>query len=122
MDDFILIHKDKEYLKYCLKEIEKVCVNNLKLTLNRKTQIGKVSNGIDFLGFRLTLTDTGKVIKKLRSSSKKRIKKHLKALSKLENKGIVNREYVNIRKNSFYSRVQKSNESLSFLNKTKPLQ
>ena len=122
MDDFILIHKDKEYLKYCLKEIEKVCVNNLKLTLNRKTQIGKVSNGIDFLGFRLTLTDTGKVIKKLRSSSKTRIKKHLKTLMKLENKGIVNREYVNIRKNSFYSRVQKSNESLSFLNKTRPLQ
>ena len=48
MDDFILIHKDKEYLKYRLKEIEKVCVNNLKLNLNCKTQIGKVSNGIDF--------------------------------------------------------------------------
>lgn len=98
MDDFILIHKDKNYLRYCLKEIDSFCKERLKVELNAKTQIGKVKNGIDFLGFRLILTETGKVIKKLRGSSKRRIKRHLRNLKKLEDKGIVDREYVNIRK------------------------
>ena len=35
MDDFILIHPDKEYLKYCKTEIEKR-INDLGLILNRK--------------------------------------------------------------------------------------
>lgn len=120
MDDFILIHQSKSYLKYCLKEIDKMCNEKLKVKLNAKTQIGKVKNGIDFLGYRLILTNTGKIIKKLRGSSKRRIKKHLKNLSKLEQRGIVDREYVNIRKNCFYSRVINSDESRSFLNITKP--
>lgn len=120
MDDFILIHKDKNYLRYCLKEIDSFCKERLKVELNAKTQIGKVKNGIDFLGFRLILTETGKVIKKLRGSSKRRIKRHLRNLKKLEDKGIVDREYVNIRKNCFYSRVANSDESRTFLNKTKP--
>ena len=120
MDDFILIHKDKNYLRYCLKEIDSFCKERLKVELNAKTQIGKVKNGIDFLGFRLILTETGKVIKKLRGSSKRRIKRHLRNLKKLEDKGIVDREYVNIRKNCFYSRIDNSDESRAFLNKTKP--
>lgn len=96
------------------------CKERLKVELNAKTQIGKVKNGIDFLGFRLILTETGKVIKKLRGSSKRRIKRHLKNLKKLEDKGIVDREYVNIRKNCFYSRIENSDESRTFLNKAKP--
>lgn len=120
MDDFILIHKDKNYLRYCLKEIDSFCKERLKVELNAKTQIGKVKNGIDFLGFRLILTETGKVIKKLRGSSKRRIKRHLRNLKKLEDKGIVDREYVNIRKNYFYSRIDNSDESRTFLNKAKP--
>ena len=120
MDDFILIHKDKNYLRYCLKEINSFCKERLKVELNAKTQIGKVKNGIDFLGFRLILTETGKVIKKLRGSTKRRIKRHLWNLKKLEDKGIVDREYVNIRKNCFYSRIDNSDESRTFLNKAKP--
>lgn len=120
MDDFILIHKDKNYLRYCLKEIDSFCKERLKVELNAKTQISKVKNGIDFLGFRLILTETGKVIKKLRGSSKRRIKRHLRNLKKLEDKGIVDREYVNIRKNCFYSRIDNSDESRTFLNKAKP--
>lgn len=120
MDDFILIHKDKNYLRYCLKEIDSFCKERLKVELNAKTQIGKVKNGIDFLGFRLILTETGKVLKKLRGSSKRRIKRHLRNLKKLEDKGIVDREYVNIRKNCFYSRIDNSDESRAFLNKTNP--
>ncbi len=65
MDDMILIHRDKNNLQKCLAEIEGHCSSELKLSLNQKTQIGKVSNGIDFLGFRHTLTSSGKVITKI---------------------------------------------------------
>lgn len=69
-DDFILIHCDKRYLQYCLEEINKVCNEKLNLELNQKIQIGITYNGIDFLGFNHILTDSGKVIRKLRFSSK----------------------------------------------------
>ena len=108
---------DKEAIESLQKAAGK---EKLKVELNSKTQIGKVKNGIDFLGFRLILTETGKVIKKLRGSSKRRIKRHLKNLKKLEDKGIVDREYVNIRKNCFYSRIENSDESRTFLNKARP--
>ncbi len=111
MDDFILIHRDKKYLQYCLKEINKVCNNELDLELNEKTQIGLVSNGIDFLGFRHTLTDSGKVIRKLRLSAKKRLRKHLKILIKLRKKGLIDDEYVAMRKNAFYAHILYSDET-----------
>ena len=58
-----------------------VIVNNhLKLEFNDKTQIFPIRNGVDFLGFHFYLTDSGKVIKKLRRSSKVRFKNRLKKL------------------------------------------
>jgi len=44
MDDGILLHKDKSYLKYCLKEITKI-INKYKLSLNSKTQIISIKQG-----------------------------------------------------------------------------
>ncbi|MBP3635929.1 MAG: RNA-directed DNA polymerase, partial [Bacilli bacterium] len=111
MDDMILVSRDKEYLKYCLDEIRKICEIELNLLLNNKTQIGKVSNGIDFLGFRNVLTSSGKVVRKLRQSSKIRMKKHLKTLEKLYNKNIIDKEYVNMRKKAYSEHIKVSNES-----------
>lgn len=110
MDDMILIHHNKSFLQKCKKEIEKKCKDELKLELNGKTQIGKVKYGIDFLGFRHVLTKTGKVVRKLRKSSKQRLKHHLKILKKLEDKKIVDKDYVLVRKNSYYSHILYSNE------------
>ena len=64
MDDFYLIHEDKEYLRYCWKEIERH-VNELGLSLNAKTNIYPLKNGIDFLGFHSYLTESGAVIRKV---------------------------------------------------------
>lgn len=110
MDDMILIHRDKKYLNYCLKEINKICENELKLSLNGKTQIGKVKNRIDFLGYRHILSDSGKVIRKLRQSSKIRLKSHLKVLHKLKSKNIVDENYVLIRMNSYYNHIKDIDE------------
>lgn len=120
MDDMILIHRDKKYLQYCLKEIERICKNALELELNQKTQIGKVKNGIDFLGYRHILNESGSITRKLRASSKQRLKKHLKTLDKLRNKNIVDDEYVYIRKNAFYNHIKDTKESQSLKRATYP--
>ena len=120
MDDMILIHRDKNYLRYCLKEIEKMCNKELKLSLNKKTQIGKVKNGIDFLGYRFILTETGKIVKKLRQSSKIRLKRHLKTLNKLKLKNIIDDEYIFIRKNAYYNHIKDTDESKNLKGKTLP--
>lgn len=87
-----------------------VCNDLLDLELNEKTQIGMVKNGIDFLGYRHILSSSGKIIVKLRYYSKRRLKKHLKTVNKLYNKGIVDDEYV-YQKNSFYNHIKDTNES-----------
>ena len=111
MDDMILIHKDKEYLSLCKKKIEEYCNNILDLELNDKTQIGMTKNGIDFLGYRHIINSNGKIIVKLRHSSKQRMKKHLKALYKIYNNGLVDDEYVYQRKNAFYNHIEWTAES-----------
>lgn len=61
-DDFILIHEDKKYLRYCLSQIDNWMTSH-GLTLNpKKTQIANFTQGVKFLGFRFRPTETGKVI------------------------------------------------------------
>lgn len=79
MDDLILLHEDKEHLQTCLAEIRAFAAEKLKLEFNEKTQIFPVSEGVDYLGWRFYLTDTGKVIRRLRTSNKRRFKRRLKA-------------------------------------------
>ncbi len=79
MDDGIILSNDKEYLKNCLKEIEKV-VLKYRLCLNRKTKIINVSKeGLDFLGFRYCIIDN-KVILKVRKLTKKNFKRKIKLI------------------------------------------
>lgn len=114
MDDMILIHRNKEYLSYCLSKIRKLCKDELDLELNEKTQIGMVKNGIDFLGYRHILNSNGSITRKLRSSSRIRLKKHLKTLVKLRNKNVVDDNYVYVRKNAFYNHIKNTTESKKF--------
>lgn len=120
MDDMILIHRDKSYLQYALSKIKQKCEDELKLYLNQKTQIGIVKNGIDFLGYRHILNENGSITRKLRVSSKQRLKKHLKTLHKLREKDIVDDEYVYIRKNAFYNHIKDTKESKKLKDATFP--
>lgn len=62
MDDFILLHPNKEYLKYCREKIrEKVDLLGLKLSV-KKTQLQPITQPIHFLGFSFKLIETGKII------------------------------------------------------------
>lgn len=93
MDDCILIHEDKEYLKYSLSRMCEI-VERDKLKFNEKTQIFPIKNGVDFLGFHFYMTETGKVIRKLRQSSKKKYKKRMKKLRDDYNEGLIDLETV----------------------------
>lgn len=120
MDDMILLHRDKAYLQYSLREIEKKCEKELKLSLNQKTQIGIVKSGIDFLGYRHILNENGNITRKLRASSKQRLKKHLKTLKKLKDKNMVDDDYVYTRKNAFYNHIKDTKESKKLKEDTFP--
>lgn len=61
MDDFILIHKDREYLKYCLMQIREHLAE-IDLTLNSKTTIHKLKQGVCFLNWKYILSETGRVV------------------------------------------------------------
>jgi len=74
MDDFYLIHHDKEYLKECLVRIQEM-VSSLGLCLNGKTQIVPFRCGVGFLGFHHYVTENGKYIRKLKGENKRKIKK-----------------------------------------------
>lgn len=79
MDDGILIHEDKNYLKYCLSKI-KIILSKYKLNLNfKKTEINSIKKELDFLGYRFVIRDN-KIIMKVRNDCKKRFKKKIKLL------------------------------------------
>lgn len=82
MDDFYLIHHDKEYLKYCLAVITEY-LKTLDLTLNSKTQIFPFKNGVNYLGFHTYITDTGKVIRKLKNQNKRNAQKKFVRMARL---------------------------------------
>ena len=82
MDDCVLIHHDKEYLKHCLSEMEHFVNEELHLEFNQKTQITPIKNGEDYLGFHFYLTETGKVIRKVKQQTKYKYKRKLKSMQK----------------------------------------
>lgn len=106
MDDMILIHRDKAYLRKCLAGIEERCHKDLHLELNQKTQIGRVCDGISFLGYRHILNKSGSITRVLCSTSKRRMKKHLRTMDTLQKKGLIDNTYVNIRKSAFYNHIK----------------
>lgn len=87
MDDFILIHQDKEHLQNCL-DVIRMRLAELGLELNEeKTTIQPVRHDIKFLGFRYKLTETGKVVVRLQKGKCKKERKRLRKMSDLDNFG-----------------------------------
>lgn len=91
MDDMILIHPEKGYLKYCLKEIEKK-VNEFKLSINSKTQIIEIHEGVTFLGYKFILRGK-KLYMLMNSKTKKRINKRIKSVNKKERQIFLKERY-----------------------------
>lgn len=109
MDDLILIHHDKEYLKECLMKIT-VNIEAIGLKLNaKKTQIFPLNQGINFLGFKFKLTATGKVIRLLLKENIKDRKRKLRKYKKLVNEGKMTRKKADECYGSWKAHAEKGN-------------
>lgn len=87
MDDFVLVSDSKEHLKYCLAELVKV-LESLGLTLNgNKTKITTLKQGVNYLGFKYKVTESGKVLITRLSSKYKRTKRLMRARARLVKSG-----------------------------------
>jgi len=105
MDDYVLIHHDREYLKYVRDEIIRILNNEYCLKVNEnKTYIRSCKEGISFLGYNIKVVNN-KTIFDISKSSRIKIKKNIKRIRYLyENDKIsFNRAFtsVNVIKNSF---------------------
>lgn len=84
MDDFVLIHHDKEFLKECLARIRSILAD-LGLELNEKTSLFPLKQGIRWLQWRFVLTPTGKVI---RLQGKKSVHRERRKLRNMRRRGL----------------------------------
>lgn len=93
MDDFYMISPDKKFLQRLLLDVQK-WMECAGLELNRKTGIYPLRNGVEFLGFHTYLTDTGKVVRKLRRDSIQRVKAKIKRWKEEFPKGEITKEEI----------------------------
>lgn len=93
---------------YCWKEIERH-VNELGLSLNAKTNIYPLKNGIDFLGFHSYLTESGAVIRKVRRKSKNNARRRLTKMRGLLEAGKITPEKVEQSYKSWRGHASKGN-------------
>jgi hypothetical protein len=94
MDDFILIHHDREYLDKCKSKIGGRLVK-IGFTFNtKKTKILKITDSLLFLGFIFTLTSTGKILMKVNPQSVKKERKKLIRMVNLHKKGLIKKSKI----------------------------
>lgn len=109
MDDFILIHEDKNHLQYCQQEIIRILAD-LGLGVNeKKTGIQPVRNGIHFLGFSFRLTDTGKVLQTVLHKKVSKERRKLRKLVDRVNAGEMTKQHVDECYQAWRAHVEKGN-------------
>lgn len=75
MDDLVIIHESKDYLKRLLVELKDFAKSNLKLEFNKKTQIFPLHKGISFLGWKFYFTKNHKIKVRV-DTSKRKLRQH----------------------------------------------
>ncbi|TYZ24933.1 reverse transcriptase domain-containing protein [Selenomonas ruminis] len=87
MDDRIIIHHDKQFLRQILADIMQIA-ETVGIHINsRKTQIIKLTRPFVFLKTRYFLTDTGKLIKKIPKDVVKRQQRKMRKMARLAAEG-----------------------------------
>ena len=110
MDDYIIIHSDKEYLNYCLNIIKEKLYNDYKLELNKnKTLITKCSEGVDFLGYKFKVINN-KTIIGLTNNRKRNIIKGIKTAKYLYKNNMISFK-------QYFSSIENYKNSNKYVNK-----
>ena len=87
MDDFVIVSEDKAYLEDCLNQIKEKLAAFHMILHPTKTRIYPLRNGIPFLGFTFSLTDTGKVLRILNPRNVKHERKKLYRMAQQVKRG-----------------------------------
>ena len=82
LDDSVLLVSSKEEAKYCLEKIKEFLFSRLGLCLNKKTQIFKAKQGVNFCGYKIN-----EYRLKIRDKGKRKLKKKVKKLKYLVKNG-----------------------------------
>jgi len=92
MDDFVIISDSREKLEECLERIREE-LEAVALTFNpKKTGIKPLKDGIMFLGFRFSLSDTGKVYMRIDPRNPKEERRRLAKYARLVKRGEMTQE------------------------------
>ena len=93
MDDFVLIHHDKDWLHHAREVIDTFLMDRLALRTNAKTQVFPVSprngRGLDFLGYHIWPTH-----RRLRKSSIRRMHRTMRKHQRLYARGEITLEQI----------------------------
>ena len=112
MDDYVLIHNSKDYLKKSLELIESKIENEYKLKLNyNKTCIVNCRQGINFLGYLFKIVDKKTVIK-ITGTKRRSIRKGIKRANYLYKNNI-------IKFNQYFSSIETFKNGYIFVDKKK---
>lgn len=87
MDDIIILHEDKDFLRGVKDDIEAFLAEHLRLNLNRKTAIRPVSHSIEFVGYRIWPTH-----KRLKKKTAKKMRRSLKGVRAQYQRGEITAE------------------------------
>lgn len=94
MDDFWILHEDKDYLKKCMDTIIKWLSDHGLSPNEKKTHIKPLTKGFMFLGFKYHMTETGKIIMTLDPQNVKHERKKLYRMVQKAKRGEITRQKV----------------------------
>ena len=109
MDDFLLIHHDKEYLEHCLEEIRLLLGKQNMSISEKKTFIQPITKPIRHLGFIYRLTQTGKVVILADPKKIKHERKKVKRMVKLVEMGKLTKYDVDVHWKAWKASVRYGN-------------
>ncbi len=116
-DDGVLISEDKNFLKECLKKIEKI-IKKYKLEFNNKTRMYKLTSGFEFLGFRF-IKIKNKLVIKVKNQTKRKFKRKIKKLYKLYKMNKINFDRIKMIESSYKGHLKNGNTNKLIINTKK---
>lgn len=109
MDDIVIIHEDKYWLRLTLKAMQDYARDKLHLIFNGKTQISPLKRGFSFLGWRFIYTETGKVLFRISRDKIKSRKRKIREINILFDRNIISKSEYAERKQSICSYLSRGN-------------
>lgn len=116
-DDGVLISEDKNFLKECLKKLEKI-IKKYKLEFNNKTRMYKLTSGFEFLGFRF-IKIKNKLVIKVKNQTKRKFKRKIKKLYKLYKMNKINFDRIKMIELSYKGHLKYGNTNKLIINTKK---